>query len=56
VWTASTAPSSRRRTANNEPLTIDELLSYVAELVEPPASPKPRRGFGIVPDVPTGAA
>jgi hypothetical protein len=38
VWTASIAPSSRRRTLNNDPLTIDEIVAYAAELVEPPTA------------------
>jgi hypothetical protein len=37
VWTASVAPSSRRRTANSEALTATELFAYLGELVEPPA-------------------
>jgi hypothetical protein len=36
VMTGSFAPSSRRRTANNEPLGIDELLGYAGDLVDPP--------------------
>jgi hypothetical protein len=40
VTTGSFAPSSRRRTANSEPLTADEIFAYVDELVDPPA-PKP---------------
>jgi hypothetical protein len=39
VWTASVAPSSRSRTANSEPLGIDELLGYVSELIDPPPPP-----------------
>jgi hypothetical protein len=44
VGTASVAPSSRRRTANNEPLNIGELLAYAAELIDPP----PRVGMAAV--------
>jgi hypothetical protein len=32
------AVSSRRRTANNEPLRVDELVGYLRELIEPPTS------------------
>jgi hypothetical protein len=38
VTTGSFAPSSRRRTANSEPLLADELFGYLAELVDPPAA------------------
>jgi hypothetical protein len=45
VGTASVAPSSRRRTANNEPLNIGELLAYAAELIDPPP-PSPTAVLG----------
>jgi hypothetical protein len=32
VWTGSVAPSSRRRTANGDPLTVDEIFGFVVEL------------------------
>jgi hypothetical protein len=42
VWTASVAPSSRRRTINSEPLSATELFAYLAELIEPAAAPPAR--------------
>jgi hypothetical protein len=42
VWAGSVAPSSRRRTANSEPLTAEELFRYLAELIEPPV-PSPAK-------------
>jgi hypothetical protein len=47
VMTGSFAPSSRRRTANAEPIMLDELLAYVSELVEPPASAPARPVLGL---------
>jgi hypothetical protein len=35
----SNAPSSRRLTANSEPLVREQILGFVAELVEPPPQP-----------------
>jgi hypothetical protein len=37
----SLAPSSRRLTANHEPLTAAELFGFVSELVEPPSTSTP---------------
>jgi hypothetical protein len=39
MMAGSFAPSSRARTANSQPLGIDELIGYVGELVDPPAPP-----------------
>jgi hypothetical protein len=53
VWAASVAPSSRRRTANGEPLTATELLGYLADLVEPPApAPRPQADAGGLKPIP----
>jgi hypothetical protein len=49
VWTASTAPSSARRTANSAALNAQEILDYLAELIDPP-SPQPRRTLGLALD------
>ena len=38
--TAAAAPSSARRTANSEPLRVDELIGYARELIDPPAAPR----------------
>ena len=41
VVAASAAPSSRRITANGDPLTSSELLAFVSELVDPPSTQTP---------------
>jgi len=43
---AGVAPSSKRKTANSEPLRVDELLAYARELIDPPA-PTPARAPGF---------
>jgi hypothetical protein len=52
VLAGSFAPSSRRRTANSEPLGIDELLGFVGELIDPPEPTPARRLGGLAGDTP----
>jgi hypothetical protein len=53
---ASFAQGSRRRTANGEPLSRDEVLLFAEQLIDP-VPPKPdRRGLGLRLDVPVDAA
>ena len=47
--TATIAPSSRRRTANSEPLTAAELLGYISELLTDPPTSAPSPEIATAP-------